>query len=408
MIRTVKLYETDGHCCNFTAVVLECIPLDSGKFSVILDRSAFFPEGGGQNSDKGTINGIEVTEVKTNDDRSIIYHIIDSEIEKGSIINGQIDIKRRFSDMQNHTAEHIVSGIIHKLYNLDNIGFHMGHDEITMDFNGALTAKQLEYAEKQANIAVYENLPVKISFYEPGDSTNIEYRSKKEINSVLRIVEIEGVDACACCAPHVLYTGEIGLIKITGFQKYKKGIRISMLAGSRAFEEMTARFDTVKYLCSSFSSKPEDIVKRIENLKEETAILKMQKNAAKNAYYELKANELCRRYEISDSSGDTSGSIIVFEKEGTFDDLRAFVNILTKKTDKICGAFARDEENSINSTDTYRFVMASAYADMTKTAAALKSKLQIFCGGRREMIQGTVTASEYEIKSAVTEVCEYI
>ena len=214
----MKLYETDGHCAAFTATVLSCEAAPDGTYEIVLDRTAFFPEGGGQSSDRGTLGGQPVLRLRTDAERSEVYHAVALPIAPGSQVDGRIDMEKRFSDMQNHTAEHIVSGTVHALYGYDNVGFHMGEEEITMDFSGRLSAKQLAEIERQANRAVYADLPVEISFHEPGSLEGISYRSKKELTSVVRLVEIKGVDRCACCAPHVARTGEIGLITLISAQ----------------------------------------------------------------------------------------------------------------------------------------------------------------------------------------------
>ena len=231
---------------NFEAEVLWCEENSDGMFDIILNRTAFFPEGGGQSSDEGTLDGQDVLFLRTENNETTIVHTVKKPIPVGKLVYGEINMKERFSRMQNHTAEHICSGIIYSLYGFNNIGFHMGQDEITMDFDGLFTQEQINNIEFLANEAVYKNVPVKFSFCKPNEADNIFYRSKKKIETTLRLVEIEGIDVCACCAPHVSRTGEIGVIKILGFQKYKGGTRISLLAGERAFKELNKHFNSRK------------------------------------------------------------------------------------------------------------------------------------------------------------------
>lgn len=382
----MKLYETDGHCGNFTATVRSCEADQNGCYKIVLDRTAFFPEGGGQSADRGTLAGQEVLALHTDSARSVIYHTVAKPLPPGMVVEGQIDMKKRFSDMQNHTAEHIVSGTVHTLYGYDNVGFHMGAEAITMDFNGILSQTQLADVEQRANRAVYANLPVKITFHAPDSLKGIAYRSKKELNSTVRLVEIEGVDLCACCAPHVARTGEIGLIKILGSQKYKGGTRVEMLAGARAFTELSRRFAQVKSLSSSLCTQPEDLEARIAQLKSEIDLLKARGNAVLRDYYTLRT-ETCT-FE--------GGNILLFEENGSFDDLRTFVNMLTEKAAGICAVCVPENGKK----ESYRFVIGSRSADLRTAAAFLRETLGAACGGRREMIQGSAAASGEMLREA--------
>ncbi len=386
----MKLYETDGHCGNFTATVISCKADPYGTYEVVLDRTAFFPAGGGQRSDSGTLGGLPILGLRTDSARSVIYHTVAQPLAAGSAVEGQVDMEKRFSDMQNHTAEHILSGTIHTLYGYENVGFHMGEEEITMDFNGILTQEQLAPAEQKANQAVYADLPVTIRFREPDALRGISFRSKKNFESTVRLVEIEGVDVCACCAPHVARTGEIGLIKIIGFQKYKGGTRVAMLAGSRAFAELSHRFTQVKTLSAALSAKPDELGPRVAQLQAENGLLKAAKSAALRRYYALRA----------ESCDFTNGNILLFEKEGSFDDLRTFVNLLTEKTNGICAVCAPED----GAEDAYRFVMGSRETDLRAAAALLRETLGAACGGRREMIQGSAAASEEALREAFDKI----
>lgn len=378
----MKIFETDGHCSQFDAIVLSCNKNKDGLYDVVLSQTAFFPEGGGQSSDNGTINEQEVIAVKNSSDEAIVIHILKNPLNIGDTVHGKIDMNERFSRMQNHTAEHICSGIIHSLFGYDNTGFHMGQDEITMDFNGLLSNDDLEKVEKLANKAVYDNLPVKISFYKPGETADIFYRSKKEINTTLRLVEISGVDVCACCAPHVSQTGEIGIIKIIGAQKYKGGTRVSLLAGSRAFDEMTKHYNNVKKISNALSSNPNDIFERFEQLQKELYDAKVAKTAIRQQYYTLIASQ------FDDSTAD---NIVIFEEESSFDDMRFLVNLLKKKSNKISAVF------SGNNND-YKFIAGSDKIDMTKFAQYFRTNFSASCGGKTQMIQGSISETEQNIR----------
>ena len=234
---TTRLFDADSHLRSFTACVLACTEND-GKYEVELDATAFFPEGGGQCGDRGTLGGVNVLD--TVERGGTILHICAGPLPAGSEVRGEVDAELRFSNMQTHSGEHIVSGIVHRLFGYDNVGFHLD-GAATLDFSGELTAEDIARVELLANEAVWKNLPVTARYPSPDELAGLEYRSKLDLTENVRIVTIEGVDVCACCAPHVSRTGEIGLIKITDFMRHRGGVRLTMLAGRRAFLDYRAK-----------------------------------------------------------------------------------------------------------------------------------------------------------------------
>ena len=223
---TEKLFYEDSHMITFLATVIACEKAGD-YYEAVLTRTAFFPEGGGQYADTGRIDGVEVVDVQER--QGLIYHKLSEPLELGKEVEGTIDWEERFSKMQQHSGEHIVSGLVHRTYGYDNVGFHMGKDAVTMDFNGVLTREQLKEIEKKANEAVVKNIDIQVLYPTKEQLEKIEYRSKIEIDGQVRIVEVPGYDTCACCAPHVKKTGEIGIIKLVGVQNYKGGVRVSTL-----------------------------------------------------------------------------------------------------------------------------------------------------------------------------------
>ena len=231
---TDKLYEEDAYLREFEAEVTGCVPAEGG-WLVTLDRTAFYPEGGGQPADTGTLGGARVLDV--HEQEGEILHTTDAPLPVGDRTAGAIDWEARFSRMQQHTGEHIVSGVIHRLFGLDNVGFHMGRDAVTIDLNGELTADDLTRVERLANEAVWENLPVGVEYPAPEALAALDYRSKKELTGRVRIVTVPGSDVCACCGTHVRRTGEIGVIKLLTSQRYKGGVRVWLLCGDRALTD---------------------------------------------------------------------------------------------------------------------------------------------------------------------------
>ena len=238
-MKTIKLYDIDAYATNFEAEVADCRKADQG-FLVELDRTLFFPEEGGQSPDKGILGGQEVLDVQI-DKEGTITHLVGQEMPVGKKVSGSIDWKHRFSNMQQHSGEHIISGLVNKYYQYNNVGFHLGPDEVTLDFDGTLTPGQLRAIEAEANQAVKKNFPVHISFPDADTLAGLNYRSKIELKGAVRIVEFPGYDICACCAPHVRQTGEIGLIKVTGIQSHRGGVRVNILCGDRAIADYTRK-----------------------------------------------------------------------------------------------------------------------------------------------------------------------
>lgn len=231
---TEKLYFQDSHRSVFDARVLSCEPWKDG-WRIVLDRTVFFPEGGGQYADPGFLGEVEVVDVHEKD--GVIYHYTKEPIEAGQKVEGRILWEVRFDRMQQHTGEHIISGLVHQKFGYDNVGFHLGEDYCTMDFNGPITKDQLKEIEQEANRAVFQNLDVISSFPSEEERSRMEYRSKIELSGEVQIITIPGYDVCACCAPHMKKTGEIGLIKLVQMDHYKGGERITMLAGDRALKD---------------------------------------------------------------------------------------------------------------------------------------------------------------------------
>lgn len=251
-METNKLYYADCRLSRFTAVVVGCTETQRG-YEVELDRTAFYPEGGGQAADKGTLDGMEVLHVR--EDGGRVLHLCGGPLTVGEPVAGIVDYAHRFDLMQQHTGEHIVSGLIHGKYGLHNVGFHMGADTITIDFDGIVPAEDLPVLERAANEAVYRNLPLKIWTPSPEALTGVEYRTKRPLPWPVRIVEVPGYDTCACCGIHVERTGEIGLIKLFSCVRFRGGVRIEMLCGRRCLEFLSRSHEQNRLVSQAFSAK---------------------------------------------------------------------------------------------------------------------------------------------------------
>ena len=251
-MKTNKLFYADTHLAAFSATVVDCFEGKNG-FEIELDQTAFYPEGGGQAADKGTLNGIEVLHVHEEVER--VLHRMAQPLTVGETVQGRIDYAHRFDLMQQHTGEHIVSGIINSRYGWHNVGFHMGWESITIDFDGVIPAEDLPELERLANEAIYRNIPLHIWTPSPEELPDVFYRTKRALPWPVRIVEVPGYDSCACCGLHVERTGEIGLIKLFSCVKFRSGVRIEMLCGKRAFDFLSRNYEQNRLVSGAFSAK---------------------------------------------------------------------------------------------------------------------------------------------------------
>lgn len=295
---THRLYDTDSHLKCFEATVLACDPVEGG-YDIILDRTAFFPEGGGQPADTGTLGGLTVYDVRERD--GMVLHRTREPIAAGTAVAGCIDWPVRFSLMQQHSGEHIVSGIIRSRFGFDNVGFHIGADCVTVDCNGVLSEADLALVEAEANEAVFANLPVTVSRPGPDELAAMQYRSKIAWQEGLRIVSIPGCDTCACCGTHVARTGEIGLVKILSGRRHKGGTRVEMLCGALAVQDYGARHRQVTDISVALSAKPLETAEAVRRLLEENESLKRQLAAHREAHLQARAESVMKAWRAPDS-----------------------------------------------------------------------------------------------------------
>lgn len=379
---TEKLFYTDSHMKAFSAVVIGCEESKKG-YKIVLDRTAFFPEGGGQFGDMGWLNGVKVLDTHEKD--GIIYHETREPIAEGTFVEGKLDFEERFDRMQQHTGEHILSGIVHSRYGYDNVGFHLGTDVTTLDFNGELTDEQVRDAEMRANRAVFENVPVEILYPTRDELKEMDYRSKIEIEGQVRIVSIPGYDICACCAPHADMTGEIGMIKVLSCEKHRGGCRVTIVCGMRALSDYRKKQQSVTEVSVALSAKPEKIGEAVLHLKEQQTKTKEQLNRMQAVYLEQKLSEMTPEVQ----------NICIFEEEMDNIAARNFVNRAMERCQGICGAFIGTDEGG------YRYILGSKSADMRTFSGELNARFQGKGGGKPEMVQGSLTGSAEEIRKMI-------
>lgn len=375
-VMTEKLFYNDVRNAEFEATVVSCVK-NKDRYEVVLDGTYFYPEGGGQPADHGKIDDANVFDVHDKDNE--VVHYCDKEVECGKKVKAWVDMERRHRLMQQHSGEHIVSGLIHKHFGYDNVGFHMGSDCITIDFNGPLTSDNLKLVEKEANEAIYRNFDTNIFYPSPEELEKLEYRSKKALEGDVRIVNFKDCDTCACCGLHVVKSGEIGIIKITGSQNYKGGTRVTMLAGKQAREDYAVKDSIVHGISNLLSAKPYETKEAVERLMKERNEIKEQLVAAKKQIFELKR----------DSVKDDETCAVFFEENMEPFELRLFTEMLLEKVPSAAVFSGNDEEG-------YKYAVGSTKTDMSAFIKEANKALGGRGGGRGNIMQGAFTASRDE------------
>ena len=415
MLRTRKLYEEDAYQSSCSASVLRVSRAEDGNaehtglWEIVLDQTVFFPEGGGQSADRGWIipSGEETWEPAVVVDVRIvgdeIVHFVKPSGEgartdgaqafgagqgdtrlpgEGDAVTASIDWGRRFGFMQNHTGEHILSGIMHARYGYDNVGFHLSDNTVTLDVSGPLSREQIIDVEWEANEAVYRNLPVMISYPDDAALAALSYRSKKEIEGQVRIVTIPDVDVCACCAPHVRHTGEIGIIKIVRAIRWGDGMRLTIESGGRAFSTIQKGQLVLEEISHLTNRSREESAEGVQHLLSE---IEAYKERVKALSYEAAFLRL-------QALPTDAVNAFVFAQEMDAIVQRNLVNRLTEEHTGVCGVFVGDDENG------YRYIIGSGNEDVREIQTLLREKCGAKGGGKPVMVQGSVKADEKALR----------
>lgn len=375
---TEKLYYSDGHLSRFTARVTSCEKED-GVWAVKLDRSAFFPGGGGQEADEGVLSDMKLLGLR--EEGEDIVHLTPAPLEPGALVEGRIDWPLRFSRMQGHSGEHILSGTVHRLFGYDNVGFHMGEEAITIDFSGELSREDLSRAELEANRAIWRDVPVRTLLSTPGELAAMDYRSKKELTGQVRIVEIEGVDLCACCAPHVSHSGEVGLLKIIDSMRHRGGTRLTLLCGEAALLDYEALHENNAAVSAALSAKRLETGGAIARVMAEQEERRAELTKLKRELLQLKAAAL----------RPTEGSICIFESDIDMITLRELVNAGSELAGKVCAGFAGTDGD-------YKYIIGSRTVPLRARAKEINAAIDGRGGGSDAMIQGTSRARREDIE----------
>lgn len=379
---TEKLFYKDVYQKTFEATVTECREGKNG-YVIILDRTAFYPEGGGQPGDTGylQINDQKAEITDTHEKDGEILHFCGQPLEVGSKVTGTIDWNRRFSLMQNHSGEHIVSGLVHSKFGYDNVGFHMGKDTVTIDFNGEFTVEDMWEFEKAANERVWANEKVDITSYTEEEAKSVEYRSKKELHGMVRVVTFPNADVCACCGTHVSYTGEIGLIKLISLQKFKGGMRMEMLSGLKAMEYVEEICRQNQQISVALSAKPLETAQAVEHLKKTQMDQQFHMGALEQKLFQ----NMAKQYE-------GSGSVLIFEEGLAADSVRKLAAEIMETCEGRCVVCSGDDESG------YKYAMGEKDGDLRALVKEFNSTLNGRGGGKPFFAQGSVSATRKEIE----------
>ena len=378
MVETRRLYYEDVYIKEFKAKVKECRKGEK-FYEILLDQSAFYPEGGGQPCDLGTLGGAEVKDVQEKDGELI--HYMETSFDPGDEVQGKINWERRFDLMQQHSGEHIVSGLVHEKYGYDNVGFHMSSDVITIDFSGVLTEEQLAKIEEETNRKIWENGEVEIFYPKKEELERLSYRSKKELTGKVRLVQFPGADLCACCGTHVMRAGEIGMVKLLTVEKFREGVRVTMISGRRVLDYLNMVNGQNHQISVKLSAKTEETAQAVERLHEEN--------------YRLKGQILHLTQELCDTEAkrfEGAGNVLIFHEGLDGDSVRKMADAVMETCAGCCAVFSRNEDGS------YKYAMGEKNGDLRQFTKEMNQALNGRGGGKPFFVQGSVKAEEDEIR----------
>ena len=375
---TVRLYYENAFMQDFTAAVESCQAVKNG-FAVILDRTAFYPEGGGQPADRGTLDGVPVTDVQEKD--GVIVHTCAGPLSVGQQVRGVIDWARRFDHMQQHSGEHIISGLLCSTFHCDNVGFHMGADVVTIDYNALITWEQALEVERRANAYIWADHPIRIWYPSAEELAALPYRSKKELTGAVRITEFPGADRCACCGTHVSSSGQVGLLKLLSCQKFRDGVRLELLCGQRALDCLAAGWEQARQIGQALSVKPQSAFAAVSRLQEE--LLSLKEKAAR--LEEADFAHIAAQYR-------GAGSVLHIAEPLDGDGARRLCDAIAKAAGGRCAVFAGQDGD-------YRYAVIESGGDLRQFIKDMNNALHGRGGGRDGFAQGSAACTAEEVRA---------
>lgn len=377
-MQTQKLYYEDCHLRTAQAKVLECQATEKG-WAVQLDRTVFYPEGGGQACDVGTLGNARVLAVREEGEK--ILHLCDGPLIPGQTVTATIDWQRRFDQMQQHAGEHIVSGIIHRRYGYHNVGFHVGADAVTIDFDGPIPMEALAEIEQEANAAIWQNLPIRCWYPSEAELPTVSYRTKKALDWPVRIVEIPGYDTCACCGVHVKYTGEIGLVKLLSCVKFHQGVRIEMVCGGRALDILSRVYEENRQVSQAFSAKILETGAAARKMNEMLAAEKFRATGLERQLFDRIAEDFADK-----------GNILYIAPGLEPGSVRELADRIAQRCGGRAAVFSGSDDAG------YSVCLVDKQADVKVFGQAMSAALGGRGGGKPGFFQGSVRATQAQIK----------
>ena len=377
-METRKLFYEDPHLTKFQATVLSCEETEKG-YQITLDQTAFYPEGGGQACDLGTLGNAQVLDVQEHG--TSIVHLCNNALTPGSTVEGIIDWLRRFDQMQQHTGEHIISGIVFDQYGFHNSGFHMGTDGMEVDFDGVIPQEDIPWIEEKANEYVWKNLPVNCFIPSPQELATITYRTKRELPWPVRIVQIPGVDSCACCGIHTAFTGEVGLIKISSCVKLRGGVRLVMRCGKRALEHIATVYEQNRLVSQAFSAQMEQTGEAAQKMLDALAAEKLRVNALQKQVFHSIAKDYAGQEHVLHFAENLDGGQ------------------LRELADTIAGVISGYAAVFSGADGQYAYCLASRTEDLRQVNKDMLQTLSGRGGGKPNFQQGMVQASRDSIEA---------
>ena len=375
---TVKLYYESAYTQDFTAVVQSCEAVKNG-FAVTLDRTAFYPEGGGQPADHGTLGEARVLDVHEKD--GVVTHLCDRALSVGAEVSGRIDWARRFDHMQQHSGEHILSGLLCSTFHCDNVGFHMGADVVTIDYNAAITWEQALAVERRANAYIQEDHPIRILWPDAGELAALPYRSKKELTGAVRLTEFPGADLCACCGTHVARSGQVGLVKLLSCQKFRDGVRLELLCGQRALDYLAACWEQARQIGQALSVKPTAAAASVTRLQEELLTAREKAARLEEASFAHTAEQYRGAGNVLHITGRLDG-----------DGARRLCDGIARAAGGRCAVFAGED-------GSYQYALIEDGGDLHPLVSQLNAALHGRGGGRGGFAQGSAACTAEEIRT---------
>ena len=377
-METRKLYYEDPHLAKFSATILSCEKAEAGYY-ITLDQTAFYPEGGGQACDLGTLGTARVLDVQERGET--VVHLCSEPLSPGTTVDGCIDWPRRFDQMQQHTGEHIISGIVFEKYGFHNSGFHMGADGMEVDFDGVIPPEDIPRIEEKANEYVWKNLPVHCFIPSPRELPGIAYRTKRELPWPVRIVQIPGVDSCACCGIHTAFTGEVGIIKISSCVKLRGGVRLVIRCGKRALAHIAAVYEQNRLVSQAFSAQMEKTGEAAKKILDALAAEKLRAGQLQKQVFATIAKEYAGRENVIHFAENLDGT-----------QLRELADAICRQVSGHVALFSGCDGQ-------YNYCLATRDGDLRQLNKEMTLALSGRGGGKPNFQQGSLHCTKQQIEA---------